>query len=901
MSGGSWRVAGRLARREVRRHPWRHALVVALIAVPVLAVFATFSLLETWQQVEAQRRAYELAGRDGAFGAVIDTGEGTVTYDGVEEGDPQLLPPGTETEAMHRGADWFVTGRDRPDGAGPALAGARVLDAPDGSRRAAQVVIERGRLPLGDDEVALTPALARAGGWQIGDQVESARTAQRFDVVGIGALGADTDAAAAIVGDVPDGYWTAHLGITDSLEAADGSLVPLRTTDELGIWLPPGWEEESVLWQAGATSMAPVELVDERVRPSVILGATAVCAVAATVASAAFALASRRQLRSIGLLSSIGTDPATIRRLLLLQGAIPGLVAGAVAVLVGTVAAAVANSLDAAASITDVAGATVEVSAGGALLAVALATASGVAAAWIPARAASRVPVLSALGGRRPAPALPTRVPLGGLVLWAVGGALIAWGVRANRYPGSASSPFALILGTSALALGAIAVAPLLVIGLDRLASRATGLLRLAMRGLVRQRGQSAATIAAVGVALALPVGFLTARATDPTSSTDVVDIEADTVPEATRFAPLLQDDATVVRIEGDLRTADAEELTASALRILGPDAVVVETLALADDDDRYWLVTAVPPAAASEILVPEAAAALAAGQLVRTEPDAPAGGPLALRSGDDRLPLEVAPLGPVPGTVEGMPSGLLVSTDVLGDFGRGRPISGRAIVRPGAPSDDDERLAIEGLGWASTGSGTSPTLEAIRSAPDRSTGLDASPEAWAWVAAPTPVGSDETYDPDAARTTAEQRLLLALAAGATVIALSVLAITLSLRGYDGRDDQRAALAAGAAPGRLRSVRAIEGSVLALAGAVLALPLGWSAVTAARLGQVQRTFEEPSIVEAARGQLAGPGWIVIPILLLPAVVAGALWLVVPAIAAWAAERHGPRDVLAPRW
>ena len=89
--------------------------------------------------------------------------------------------------------------------------------------------------------------------------------------------------------------------------------------------------------------------------------------------------------------------------------------------------------------------------------------------------------------------------------------------------------------------------------------------------------------------------------------------------------------------------------------------------------------------------------------------------------------------------------------------------------------------------------------------------------------------------------------------------------------------------------------------MLALAGAVLALPLGWSAVTAARLGQVQRTFEEPSIVEAARGQLAGPGWIVIPILLLPAVVAGALWLVVPAIAAWAAERHGPRDVLAPRW
>lgn len=905
MSAGSWRVAGRLARREVRRHPWRHALVVALIAIPVLAVFATFSLLSTWEQVEARGRELQLAGRDGAFGARVDTGDGITMSDGVDlGGDPSALPRGTVTEPVHHGADWFVTDRRRADGNGPVLAGAEVLDGPAGSRRAARVVVDQGRLPEGADEVLLTPALARAGHWSIGDEVESARTAHRFEVVGIGVLGDATDAAAAVVAEPPASYWTDHAAATSGMRTASGSYPGLTPWVETGIWLPPGATESDLLL-AGAVPTAPTERLDERVGPGIALGATAVCAMAATVASAAFALASRRQLRSIGLLSSIGTDPGTIRRLLVLQGALPGLVAGATAIGIGAAAALVANRRGLAESASHVHGAQVSLSLGGAALAVALAVASGVAAAWQPARTASRIPALAALAGRRPVGALPTGVPLGGLVLWAIGLVLLPIGVRANDWGDGSSwtSPFALIIGTAAFALGAIALAPLLIVILDRAAGRAAGLLRLAIRGLTRQRPQSAAAVAAIGVALALPVGFLTANASDAERA-ERIEVDRTPTTEVASVPERIDRDAAIVQVGGDLTSPEADELTAAVAEVLGDDATVVESLPLADASGSYWHITAIPADLASEVLAPWAAEALADGALVRTNPEAPGTGEVRLRSGEDSLPFRVATAPSALVVLDGIPTGYLVSTDALGAFGRGRPLSGRTILRAGELTAAEQRALRELDPWQqqSFGGDVVPSLEEIRSAPERAIDVDdAAPAASLFVV--------DALDPDQQvprssaepHLDAEERALLALASIASVVALAVLTIALSLRAYDGRDDQRAALAAGAPPATLRRLRAIEGSILALLGAGLALPLGWLAVTAAEMGQVRRSPEVPSLLGAAVDRLASPGWIVVPILLVPALVVGLGWWIVPAIRASIVDRRGPRDVLAPRW
>jgi ABC-type antimicrobial peptide transport system permease subunit len=99
----------------------------------------------------------------------------------------------------------------------------------------------------------------------------------------------------------------------------------------------------------------------------------------------------------------------------------------------------------------------------------------------------------------------------------------------------------------------------------------------------------------------------------------------------------------------------------------------------------------------------------------------------------------------------------------------------------------------------------------------------------------------------------------------------------------------------------LRRQRAFEGVVLALMGAVLAIPLGWLPVTAARLGA------DSNLRSAQRDHLGSlislPGWEVIPILLAPAVLAAVLWTVFPALgAAIRTARHpGPTDELLPRF
>ncbi|MGN6694877.1 MAG: hypothetical protein ACTHN0_11950, partial [Aquihabitans sp.] len=145
-------------------------------------------------------------------------------------------------------------------------------------------------------------------------------------------------------------------------------------------------------------------------------------------------------------------------------------------------------------------------------------------------------------------------------------------------------------------------------------------------------------------------------------------------------------------------------------------------------------------------------------------------------------------------------------------------------------------------------------------------------------------------------------RALAAATGLSLVLALLVLTITLSLRAVDAEPDQRAALAAGVAPSALRHQRAYEGVVLSLLGAALALPLGWLPVQAARLGVNTAVPHEIGGVDVMLS-FSSPGWVAIPVLLAPALVAALLWTVVPAIAARLRDaRHpGPIDLVAPRW
>jgi hypothetical protein len=898
-----WAVAARLARREVRRHPWRHALVVTLILVPVLAVFATFSLLRTGVDIEQRQEAFRLSGSSGGFGPIVDTeGGGIAMIYGVGQPAPvDELPVGAVVEEHRRGADWLVLDRARADGRGPALAGVEVLEAPEGSRIGDRFVVHEGRLPAEPDEVLLTEAALDAGSWRVGDEVESARSERTFRIVGAGVVGDRIEDATMAVAGLPDDYWTARQSVTSSVVTASNDYVNLRPQRRTSVWLPEG-VERSEIDRLGGASVGEPDGIDARVLPGITLGATGICALAAIVASAAFALASRQQLRSIGLLSTAGADPSVIRATLILQGALPGLAAGALAVAIGSIAAWWANGEGLAERVTEVSGARISLSPTGAVLAVVLGTFAGVVAAWQPARTASRVPVLSALAGRRPAPPLAVRIPLTGAVCWGVGAISLLVAQRANLDGDgegilAASTPFLAIVGTLLFAFGGLGLAPMLVVLLGRAASRARGTLRLAIRGITRQRTSAAASVAAVGVALALPIGFLTAEASSDSIEASTTTGAGPIAPGTARLDP--RDAAAVVTIYGDRRAAATTALEDEAAALLGPETTAVETLALADTDGSYHLVSAIDPAVAAEVLVPWAAEAIADGAIVpfgflpaeraldQLEVD---GDQITLRSVDQERTFAVRqPPTTERWTFDPMPAGLLVSTEAIGEFGRGRPVSARSLVRPGEVSADELR-ALDALDDDLDGD-DAPTLEAIRSASSEAT------DTWnddtvAWLDVMDRPGSDGSGVDPVART------LLVLAAISTLIALSVLTITLSLRSYDGRDDARAALAAGAPPSRLRSVRAVEGVAIALLGALLALPLGWAPVIAVRLGDARTT----GVAETLGDRLVSPGLLAVPTLLAPALIVGVAWTVIPALAAAVrTKRRGPVDLLAPRW
>ena len=896
---GSLLVAARLARREVRRHPWRHLLVTVLIFLPVVTALAAFSGVASWQSLEQQRRHFT-APPDGGFDYCCpdlgpDDDPADVMIDGTV--DP------ARTELWHRTGDWLVTDMARADGQGPRLAGMDVTEASAGSAASPRFLVDQGRLPQDRSEIFLTAPLASEGRWSIGDEVQSVRSGDDLEVVGIGRLGENTARPAAAVTDQPGDYWTAQTAESSGVwwvALADGSEAMTESSASLTVWPKAGADRTALVDIIGIPSYNDV---DGRVGPGLTLGAAAICAVVAVVASAAFAIASRRQLRSVGLLSTVGADPRTIRMAMVFQGAIPGLVAGLAAVGIGLVVVTSVNRADIVEERSLVAGSHLVLSGAGAVVAVLLAVGAGVAAAWQPARTLSRIPVLSALAGRRPVGPVPSGVPVAGLVLWGIGATFLMLGFGTQR-SGLISDlqPIFLILGVAAIALGGVGIAPLLVAVLDGLAEHRRGTSRLALRGLARHRTQSAATVAALAVALAIPVGLLTARnmVNNPVErpgqqSTGVG--QAGTFDDEGRASvPVMDRDGVGFAVRGDMRSPEAKAKTDGVADALGPDAAVIRTVALPDTDEAFHLVGNIDEADARRVLEPWAADAIAEGHLVSL-----VAGPshLTLTSGGITRDFEAvrAPEGGL-GSFEPGSNEYLVGTRALGGIGATRPPDSMVVVRQ-EPLTEEERTTINRLNGADERQVVrDPSLVQVQ-------------EAFAEGSQPDGVRRDvyiETYDagqtsvPQTWDLTEWNRALAAAVAVSLLLALLVLTITLSLRAVDAEADQRAALAAGVAPNALRRQRAFEGVVLSLLGALLALPLGWLPVQAARLGV------DSSVPHDIGGQqvmltLSSPGLAAIPVLLAPALLAALLWTVVPSIAASArrARHAGPVDLVAPRW
>src|SRR5690606_3179883 len=157
----SWLTALRIARREARRAKGRSALVVAMIALPVLCLSFAAVTYDMFTRTPAERITRELGAADARVFWISD-GQAMQDFEGsgfASRGQPKgpyteaellaALPPGSRIIADLEGEV------DMRTAAGTGILPARGLDVAD-PLVAGRVTLLAGRAPASGDEVALT-------------------------------------------------------------------------------------------------------------------------------------------------------------------------------------------------------------------------------------------------------------------------------------------------------------------------------------------------------------------------------------------------------------------------------------------------------------------------------------------------------------------------------------------------------------------------------------------------------------------------------------------------------------------------------------------------------------------------------------------------------------------------
>jgi putative ABC transport system permease protein len=469
-STGRWRLAAKLARREVRRRPWRTVLVVLLVAVPVAALVAadiayrTDRLRTTGEFGTASVRA-QLWGPPASFGD-----------DDIEA----VLPPGTPYSW------WYETGLPLRDAASPDGVHFTTVMSIDPAAPINEGIVRvvEGRNAAAGDEITLTASTADDFGVGVGDRLALVRPDQSFTVVGIVATAGQGSAMIA-----PGFDWSAvRQGARFATVLAGDEADPADAIDSTWVW--------KVAAAVNGTASVDQRTSEDRSDPIALffgwLGGTIAMGVLGIVVASAFAVSGRRQLVTIGQLSATGADASVLRRFLALQGTFSG-AAGAVvgvaggAVLVAALDEHIRRDGRLAIHVIDIAIV--------AITAVVVAT----GAALVPARSLATTSVLTALGGRRPvAPVRPRQVRIGAMLTG--GGLVVLVLCFAAGNSGSGSEAIVLIAALAAIALlaGICCLAPAIVSAIARAGRGAGGSLRLAIRDLERHRARSGALLAAV-------------------------------------------------------------------------------------------------------------------------------------------------------------------------------------------------------------------------------------------------------------------------------------------------------------------------------------------------------------------------------------------------------------------
>ncbi len=480
MTRGGLRVATRLGARAARRGGWRSVLVALLIALPVMAMAGATIVLETVTPTP-ERRAISRMG-------IADLLVMPVGPDADEGLLRSLLPDGARIEPLPDMADTALVGG--------LESGVSVRAFDLHGLAAGMLDVVSGRTPESAGEVAISPSIARIAGTEAGDSF-ALRSLGAATVVGIvedpmnlrapivlidpGIEGLAVDPGSYLVG-LPDGLSVDMLDATLLGSGADEAEPPFWVTSRTQAATPTASETGTVFVLGG---LALIE--------------------AALIASAAFAVSIRRRQRDLGLLGAAGGEPGHLRATVLAEGALLGVVGALAGVCLGVIAAAsLAPWLD---QLTDRRNPPLVLLPHWLALAAVIGLAAALLAAAVPARTASRVPVLAALSGRRPMNAPARRTLRIGVATVAVGFAITLAGslYRLQSAEGMAWAAL-LLVGAVLGVLGFGACSPWLLERLEKVAPSLPLAPRIALRDTARFRSRNGPIVTAVLAAFAATV-----------------------------------------------------------------------------------------------------------------------------------------------------------------------------------------------------------------------------------------------------------------------------------------------------------------------------------------------------------------------------------------------------------
>ena len=758
----------RLVRREWRQQLGLLALIVTAVAVAVGSIVAAFNLAEP----PGSRFG------TGAVGATL-AGDGDEAVDSLEtQGHPYgVIRSGT---VRYEGSTDQVTVR----GMDPS----NVVTEP-------LVALVDGRWPTSPSEIAITDR-ARPG-TSIGDTIDVAGSRT---VVGVAENPTNLSDEFVLTLDLDSYGFDERLVSTHLLVEAD----PADVTFPAGTW--------GITVEDGGS--VPVRTF---VAIAVSVVSTIALLIVGLLAVASFTVMARRRSRQYGLLAAAGADARQIRTAIAGTGVATGLFASTLGAITGLVAALavvprleslVNHRIDFAAPWWTV------------LPTVALATAAATIAAWWPARAIARQPVTELLAATRPRTAATKRTSRVGAVAATVGVLLLAGGV------GRVSA--AMVLPGLVLSIaGILFLTPGLVGAIGRRARSLPIAGRMAGREIARQQGRSAAIVAALAVALAIPAGIGAVTASIDDHNASLPPNLDDTM--AIVWEPTVADETLVVPVEID---REAMDLAGDRLRKAAPEGAAVAAVNVVIDAD----------ADVQPMELPGLVTALATSTN------------FGLRPADltCSTTCEVDTLG----DRDENGNEILVSfhetwvatPDVLDALGvRSRP--GDPAVQAISRFDDASiKSHRDGLAEEPSNVVTDPSIPAnagiaptlIWPSTVEANGWETAPVGWL-VVADQPL---QPVDFDMLQTAAGDRLvietpiepatrtplrLVSTAIGA-VIALGVVGAALTMLTAESAGNLRILQAVGASPGTRRRLSAATAALLAAAGALIAIPIGYLAL-----------------------------------------------------------------------